>query len=68
MKGHNSLELNEATMIEAIQYWLNAQFRDGKAPVVKGVKSQNGMIPSFTISVEEEAHTITLVPAGTKLP
>ena len=54
MKGNNTLELNEATMIDAIQYWLDAQFVQGKAPVVKSVKGGTGTYDNtFKVAVEE---------------
>ena len=57
MKGSNTLELNEATMIEAVQFWLNSQFVEGKAPVVKSVTGGTGTYDNmFKVSVEE-THT-----------
>ena len=37
MKGYNELTLNHQTMIEAVQYWLEAQMV-GPAPRVTAVK------------------------------
>ena len=54
MKGNNELNLNEATIIEAIQFWLNAQFAEGKAPTVKSVKGGTGTYDNtFKVGVED---------------
>ena len=54
MKGSNTLEFNEATIIEAIQYWLNSQFVEGKAPTVKSVKGGSGTYDNtFKIGVDD---------------
>ena len=54
MKGNNELNLNEATMIEAVQFWLNAQFLEGKAPTVKSIKGGTSTYDNtFKVSVEE---------------
>ena len=42
MKGTNELRLNEATMVEALQYWLNAQMAAGMAPAVTGCSVERG--------------------------
>lgn len=53
MKGSNDLILNEATMIEAIQYWLNAQMV--KAPTVTSVKREtSGLSDQFRIELDSE--------------
>ena len=41
MIGNNSLTLNEATMIDIVQYWLDNKLlnKDEKSPTVKGVKA-----------------------------
>ena len=41
MKGNNVLELNEATLVIALQFWLESQFRDGLAPQVVAVNYDN---------------------------
>lgn len=55
MKGTNLLNLNEATMIEAVQFWLNAQMKDGKAPIVTSVSfsREHGSSTRFDVRVEE---------------
>ncbi len=37
MIGSNSIELNQATMVQAVQCWVDKTFQDPK-PVVKSVK------------------------------
>jgi len=51
MKGNNTLQLNEATMIEAVQYWLNGQFVIGRAPKVTGVTCKDSYSSEFEIEV-----------------
>lgn len=41
MKGKNCLQLNQATMCEAIQYWLDSKF-SGRAPRVESVTFKDG--------------------------
>ncbi len=54
MKGNNELNLNEATMIEVVQYWLNAQMHAGKAPEVYRVQpDRSGSFNCFIIYVRE---------------
>lgn len=54
MKGNNSLHLNEATMIEAVQEYLNARMLSA-APKVTSVKAENSSAYSatFIVNVEE---------------
>ena len=56
MKGSNDLILNEATMIEAIQFWLDAEMAQ-PAPKVTSVKSESGSLYSntFKVSLDAEA-------------
>lgn len=53
MIGNNELVLNEATMIEALQFWLNAQMHT--APVVKGVTQDGGTRGEYCKTFVEEA-------------
>lgn len=57
MQGSNSLELNTATMIEAVQAWIDTQFAEGKAPKVKYVKPSNehGCAGTFRVELESPA-------------
>ncbi|MHB0978424.1 MAG: hypothetical protein ACYC1K_03445 [Minisyncoccota bacterium] len=53
MKGSNSLVLNTATMIEAMQYWMNSQMIC--PPVVVGVAHEReNSCDVFKISLEEK--------------
>jgi len=53
MKGSNDLILNEDTMIEAIQYWLNAQMVS--APKVTSVKREaSGLSDQFRIELDSD--------------
>lgn len=55
MKGNNKLELNEATMIDAIQEYLNKRMTI-HAPKVTSVKSsKEGLSDGFTVTVEERS-------------
>lgn len=42
MTGRNIMIVNQATMIEAVQGYLDGQFATGKAPTVTKVKHQGG--------------------------
>ena len=57
MRGNNILSLNEATMIEVVQYWLDnkALNPQERSPVVKGVKKQANTFdtPVFDIQLAE---------------
>lgn len=55
MIGSNSLVLNEATMIEALQYWLTNKVlnKDELAPKVTGISTNN--YGEFKVSVVQEA-------------
>lgn len=50
MQGNNTLKLNQATMIEALQLWCAANFKE--PPIVKSVHENNGIDHTFTIEVE----------------
>jgi hypothetical protein len=52
MKGNNALEINQLTMIEAVQCWVNTQFND--PPKVKSVK-ENDSYSTATFVVELES-------------
>ncbi len=53
-KGHNTIQMNEATIKEAIQYWFDkVMYREGASPTVKTVKPQRGTDTGFDIGVEE---------------
>jgi hypothetical protein len=55
MKGFNSLQLNQQTMIEAVQEWVNAVFTDGHEPEVTSVhQSDDGKNFIVTIKGEED--------------
>ena len=55
MKGNNELILNEATMIEAVQFWLDSRMVQ-MAPKVTGVNSKNeGFIKTFEIALDADA-------------
>lgn len=54
MKGNNSIQINEATLIAAVQMYLDAQFRDGQAPEVTSVRpSSHDGCAVFTVTVTE---------------
>lgn len=37
MRGKNTIHLNQATIIDAVQMYLNSRFKEGHAPVVECV-------------------------------
>lgn len=49
MKGYNELHLNEETVIEAIQFWLNSKMV--VAPTVTGIKSSGYDGATFVVKV-----------------
>lgn len=55
MKGNNELRLNEATMIEALQLWLDAQFK-GPAPRVVSIEEHNSdtYCKEFKVCVDDK--------------
>ena len=55
MKGVNDLTLCESAMMEALQFWLNAQFIKA-APKVTGISGhQEGYVKTFKVTLEEDA-------------
>ena len=56
MKGNNQLVLNEATMIEAVQFWLDSKMIP-TAPKVTQVSGPSDKYSdnSFTVSLDSEA-------------
>ena len=56
MKGSNELQINQATMIEAVQMYLDSQMREGLSPVVIGVKSKPAGYGAdlFTVTLDEK--------------
>lgn len=54
LKGNNTLSLNQATMVEVVQQWVNSQFKEAGKLKVTGVKeTHDGGARVFEISVEE---------------
>ncbi len=51
MTGNNELRLNHATMIEAVQFWLNSQMRAGVKVI--GVSETTGTTSTFIVRVTE---------------
>lgn len=55
MKGNNELILNEATMIEAVQFWLDSKMV-ARAPKVTGISAKNeGYNQTFAVSLDADA-------------
>ncbi|MBX7259842.1 MAG: hypothetical protein K1Y02_26035 [Candidatus Hydrogenedentes bacterium] len=49
MIGHNDLVLNEATMKQAVQLWIDSKFK-GNSPIVKSVRDgRDGPCTTFTV-------------------
>jgi hypothetical protein len=56
MIGNNSIEMNQGTMIEAVEFYLNSRvMRDGAAVKVKDIKAKSGYGPSYTVEIEPAA-------------
>lgn len=61
MKGSNSLVLNEGTMIEIVQFWLNNKLlnKDEPAPVVTSFSSSSKAppygAPTFEVTLSSNA-------------
>ncbi len=54
MVGHNELHLNEATMIEAVQYWINSLLVKNK-PIVKSIScSVDTYSKTFVVGILSE--------------
>lgn len=54
MKGNNELHLNTATMIEAVQMWLDSKMPRG-APTVTQVKPNGRTDSMFVVELSSEA-------------
>ena len=54
MKGQNTLKLNQATMIEALQYWLDSQLVKAGSQVVKEVREEDNISSTFKVLIEEK--------------
>ena len=52
MKGNNSFTLNESTMIEIVQQYLDREFVQDRAPKVTSVSFKNTNA-TFLVKVEE---------------
>lgn len=53
MKGENEIKLNTASVMEAIQMWLDAQFVAGRSPVVTAFSVEDKYDGTYTVKVEE---------------
>jgi hypothetical protein len=62
MKGNNELRFNPATMIEAVQQYLNSLMVPGKSPKVTGVKWKDDM---YCISISDTQQSLLPTPFDT---
>ena len=53
MIGTNTLEINQATMIEAIQEYLDNAMPEESFKVTN-VKAENGLCPGYAVTIEFE--------------
>lgn len=54
MKGSNTLTLNQATLIAAVQCYLDTQFAEGKSPKVTAVKaSSSSYEQTFEVTIDD---------------
>lgn len=51
MIGNNELHLNEATMIQALQYWLDSKMVN-TAPTVTGISMPDKYSSTFVVKLE----------------
>lgn len=64
MKGSNTLELNEATVIEALQFYFdNVLFADGAAPKVTAIEMTKGGVGYSSVDVFRVSVTEPTPPA-----
>lgn len=54
MKGNNTLEVNQDTMVEAVQRYLDEEFATGKAPQVLSIKSKDAFLNTFVVEIKEK--------------
>jgi hypothetical protein len=54
MTGNNELKLNEATMIEIVQEWLDSRFKEGLRKQFVRAVSQDRANNVFWIRIESE--------------
>lgn len=52
MKGSNKMQFNEATMIEAVQMYVDDQFKEGKSPLVTSVALDSARSPDRAFEVQ----------------
>ena len=68
MKGSNKIELNQATMQEAVQhYFQTVIFREGVCPVVDGVDVADRQMGTFTVKLKEAEPEIRRDPYDASL-
>jgi len=57
MTGNNTLILNTACLIEAVQMWLDSKFKEGESPKVMTVDKDRtgtyGREESFTVTISD---------------
>lgn len=53
MKGRNTIQINQATMVEAIQHWLTREMRI--APTVLSVTKDSRFVGADVYNVEVES-------------
>ncbi len=53
MKGRNTLQINQATLVEAVQYWLDREMKT--APKVLSVKHNSKYIGADVFDVEVDS-------------
>lgn len=56
MKGTNTLKLNESTMVEALDYWLQSNFTAGAIHVVSVKQTETQ--PCYVFEVEFESEVV----------
>jgi len=57
LKGKNELRFNQSTMTEAVQCYLNTQFKEGHVPKVERVTAKNDghQREGFLVELSEES-------------
>jgi len=68
MRGSNEIMLNEATMIAAVQLYLDSKFRDGESPLVTAIKAKQGDYVNgksdaiFMVTITEQSAECPKIP------
>ena len=54
MKGNNEIRLNESTMVEVVQQWLNREMPNNTPKVTSVTSDNDNYAPGFTVKVSDQ--------------